>query len=163
GRERRRLLTTREPEASPFPTVRFVPPAQVRATVVVVQPSDLWLLALRVATVLLVGVALAGPRLAPRRQRVATLVATDASRAVRRRRAGRGDARDSCAVAGAHRSRPGRRRAAAAACDAAGAGVGRFGAGVAVLGTACEGGHDRRRAQRHDRRRLSLRAVVACH
>ena len=77
------FLSTREPDTDLLPTVRFMPELPLRATTVTVRFSDARLLALRVLTVLLLGVALARPVVVnPFSQPVARIVAVDASRAV---------------------------------------------------------------------------------
>ena len=55
------LLARRTPRARDLPTVRFVPERQVSAPAPTVPPSDLWLLILRVAAVMLLSVAFARP------------------------------------------------------------------------------------------------------
>lgn len=76
------LLGWRRPPAVALPTARFVPHAAVRAVSRQVRPSDLLLLALRVAALLLAGLAMARPALAPRRAGVARVIIVDASRRV---------------------------------------------------------------------------------
>lgn len=76
------LLGWRRPPAVALPTARFVPHAAVRAVSRQVRPSDLLLLALRVAALLLTGLAMARPAMAPRRAGVARVIVVDASRRV---------------------------------------------------------------------------------
>lgn len=78
------FLVTREPRTSVFPTVRFVPQAQVRSFSLALKLTDIPLLLLRVAIVLLIGAALAQPRIPPISKDVTRIVAVDVSRAVRK-------------------------------------------------------------------------------
>jgi hypothetical protein len=73
------LLVLRPPPASRLPTARFVPagPSVVRRRET--WPQDRKLLALRIATILLAGLAFAGPALGARRVRAARIVAMDLS------------------------------------------------------------------------------------
>ena len=75
------FIVTRQPTSSPLPTVRFVPRGTVRV-VTVERPRDLLLLLLRVALVLLIGLAFSQPVLVPERRPVARIVLADVSRAV---------------------------------------------------------------------------------
>ena len=77
------LLAWRRPPALALPTARFIPDRPARAVSRAVRPSDLALLALRMAIVMLVGAAFAGPVRTPARRAVARVVAADLSRAVR--------------------------------------------------------------------------------
>jgi hypothetical protein len=61
------FLARREPKPRPFPTARFVPERPARAPAVARRPSDLVLMALRVAAVVLLVVAFARPTLETRR------------------------------------------------------------------------------------------------
>lgn len=72
------LLNRQRVRERPFPTARFVPDASVRSVSRTLQPTDVALLLLRVATVLLVGLALARPAGTPPR-RTATIVLADRS------------------------------------------------------------------------------------
>ena len=74
------LLAWRRPPESPLPTARFAPEQPIRMVSRAVRPADLGLLALRVLLVLLVGLALAGPILAPRREGAARVLVVDRSR-----------------------------------------------------------------------------------
>ena len=76
------LLAWRRPHPTPLPTARFAPPSAVRALSRDLRLSDALLLALRVLALLLAGVALARPSLAPRRAGAARVVVIDASRRV---------------------------------------------------------------------------------
>lgn len=76
------FLVTEQPKSDVLPTVRFFPDVVARSTSVTLQPSDLWLLLLRVLMILLVGAAFAQPRLTLGHQPVARVVAVDLSRAV---------------------------------------------------------------------------------
>ena len=78
------FLITREPRTDIFPTVRFVPQAKVRSTAVAVKFTDIPLLMLRVAAIVLIGLALAQPHIAVSVKRVARIVMVDTSRAVER-------------------------------------------------------------------------------
>ena len=81
------LLAWRRPPETPLPTARFAPERPIRMVSRAVKPTDLGLLALRVMLVMLVGLALAGPRLTPRRDGTARVFVVDRSR-----HAGAGDA-----------------------------------------------------------------------
>jgi hypothetical protein len=76
------LLVTQQPKSDVLPTVRFFPDVVARSTSVTIRPSDLWLLLLRVLTILLIGAAFAQPQLRPDHRSVARIVAADLSRAV---------------------------------------------------------------------------------
>jgi hypothetical protein len=76
------LIARQRPRAAPFPTARFIPDRQVRAPSRSVWPTDLALLALRLAIVLLIAGALARPVLTKNRQGVARVILVDGSRAV---------------------------------------------------------------------------------
>lgn len=54
------FLSVRRPPVLMLPTMRFLPDKPVRAVSRSARPSDLWLLLLRVAALLLIGIALAG-------------------------------------------------------------------------------------------------------
>ena len=73
------FIVMREPPGGQLPTARFVPagPSIVRSFTSV--PTDPWLLAVRVAAVLLIGLAFARPRLPHRRAPVAPIGAGDGS------------------------------------------------------------------------------------
>ena len=76
------LLVTQQPKSDVLPTVRFFPDVVARSTSITIRPSDLWLLLLRVLTILLIGAAFAQPQLKPDHRSVTRLVAVDLSRAV---------------------------------------------------------------------------------
>ncbi len=76
------FLSTREPDTDLLPTVRFVPRVPVQATTITLRFSDLWLLALRVLLILLLGAALARPLIHPFAQPVSRITVVDVSRAV---------------------------------------------------------------------------------
>lgn len=78
------FLETRDPRTSVFPTVRFVPQAQVRSFAPVLRLTDVLLLLLRVAIVLLLGAALAQPHVPLISKEVARIVVVDVSRAVKK-------------------------------------------------------------------------------
>lgn len=71
------LLARRRPHPMMLPTARFVPEAAVRAPAFHRRPSDLLLLALRVAALLLLGAALARPEITGPRRPVAALTIGD--------------------------------------------------------------------------------------
>ena len=73
------LLAWRKPPASPLPTARFAPDAPVRTISAAVRPSDLVLLAIRVLVILLVSVALAGPRFVSRARGLGRVIVVDRS------------------------------------------------------------------------------------
>ena len=77
------LLVLRPPPASRLPTARFVPPAPSMVRRLETWPRDRALLALRVATILLAGLAFAGPALSARPTRGTRLIAVDSSGASR--------------------------------------------------------------------------------
>ena len=74
------LLAWRRPPESPLPTARFAPERPVRMVSRAVRPADLALLALRVAIIVLVGVALARPTFSAERNGTARVVVVDRSR-----------------------------------------------------------------------------------
>src|SRR5215218_4556061 len=74
------LLAWRRPPESPLPTARFAPERPVRMVSRAVRLADLALLALRVAIIMLVGVALARPTFSAQRNGVARVVVVDRSR-----------------------------------------------------------------------------------
>ena len=76
------FLVTEQPKSDVLPTVRFFPDVVARSTSVTLRPSDLWLLLLRVLTILLIGAAFAQPRFTPGHHPVARIVVVDLSRAV---------------------------------------------------------------------------------
>jgi hypothetical protein len=78
------LLVLRPPPAARLPTARFVPPAASLVRRWETWPRDRALLALRVATILLAGLAFAGPALSARRARGTRLIAFDSSSTVAR-------------------------------------------------------------------------------
>src|SRR5262245_25335862 len=73
------LLAWRRPPETPLPTARFAPERPIRMVSRAVRPADLLLLGIRVALVLLVGVALAGPRVEQRKTGTARVVVADRS------------------------------------------------------------------------------------
>lgn len=75
------LLVLRPPPAWRLPTARFVPPAASLVRRRETWPQDRALLALRVATILLAGLAFAGPALSARPARGTRIVAVDTSAA----------------------------------------------------------------------------------
>ena len=85
------FIVTREPDQLALPTARFAPERTIQARARAFEPRDLLLLLTRVALVLAVGAALAGPVIAPPRRDVIRIVMLDRSRAV----ASPGEAADS--------------------------------------------------------------------
>jgi aerotolerance regulator-like protein len=85
------FIVTREPDQLELPTARFAPERTIQARARRFEPRDLLLLLVRVALVLAVGAALAGPVIAPPRREVVRIVMLDRSRAV----ASPGEAADS--------------------------------------------------------------------
>ena len=73
------LLAWRRPPATPLPTARFAPDVPVRTVSRALRPSDLALLALRVALLLLVGAALGRPTLRSRQAGTGRVVVVDQS------------------------------------------------------------------------------------
>ncbi|HJU66368.1 MAG TPA: BatA domain-containing protein, partial [Gemmatimonadaceae bacterium] len=88
------LLARQRPRVAPLPTARFVPERPAVAPSRSRRPTDLLLLAMRVAAVLLAGTAFARPHLGGERRAVARVVLLDLSRAV----ASLDEARDSAAA-----------------------------------------------------------------
>lgn len=78
------FLVTSEPRTDIFPTVRFLPQAKARSTVVAIKFTDIPLLMLRVTAILLIGIALSQPHIAVTMKKVARIVMVDTSRAVER-------------------------------------------------------------------------------
>ena len=76
------FIVTREPDQLELPTARFAPERTIQARARQFEPRDLVLLAIRVALVLAVGAALAGPLIAPPRRDLVRIVMLDRSRAV---------------------------------------------------------------------------------
>ena len=85
------FIVTREPDQLELPTARFAPERIIQARARRFEPRDLLLLLIRVALVLVVGGALAGPVIAPSRRDAIRIVMLDRSRAV----ASPGEAADS--------------------------------------------------------------------
>ena len=83
------LITTQRPPPSIFPTARFVPQSDARATSRAARPTDLLLLLLRCAALLLLGAAFAGPVRHARGTSLARVLVVDRSRSAL------ADARDS--------------------------------------------------------------------
>lgn len=76
------LLAWRRPTPVSFPTARFIPPSAVRAVSRAIRPTDVVLMCVRVAALLLAGVALARPVVAPVRRGTARVMVVDVSRRV---------------------------------------------------------------------------------
>jgi hypothetical protein len=77
------FLARARPRQEPFPTARFIPDTtQVHSPSRSRRPRDVLLLLLRVATILLAGLAVAGPRRSVARSHVPRVVVLDRSRAV---------------------------------------------------------------------------------
>ena len=73
------FLVAEQPRAGMLPTVRFFPDVDVRSTKLAVRLSDVLLMLIRVATLLLIGAALGQPRLKPARSAVVRILALDVS------------------------------------------------------------------------------------
>lgn len=76
------FIVTRDPDQLELPTARFAPERAIQARARRFEPRDLLLLLIRVALVLAVGAALAGPVIAPPRRDIVRIVMLDRSRAV---------------------------------------------------------------------------------
>jgi len=87
------ILASRNPRVTPLPTARFVPDVPLRATARALRLSDVLLMLLRVAAVMLVGLAFARPVLTRARRAIGRVVIVDASRSL----ASPGEAVDSVA------------------------------------------------------------------
>ncbi len=74
------LITTQRPPASVLPTARFIPAGDARASSRAARPTDLVLLALRCAALLLLGAAFAGPVTRPGGTSLARVIVVDRSR-----------------------------------------------------------------------------------
>lgn len=74
------LLVTQQPRSEQLPTVRFVPDVPAQSTSLTIRPSDLWLMLLRIITIMLIAMAFAQPQLKPRHQTIARVTVVDASR-----------------------------------------------------------------------------------
>ena len=76
------ILASKNPRVTPLPTARFIPDVPLRATARAMRLSDVLLMLLRVAAVMLVGLALARPEVTRGRRAVGRVVLVDASRAL---------------------------------------------------------------------------------
>ena len=76
------FIVTREPDQLELPTARFAPERTIQARARRFEPRDPLLLLIRVALVLAVGAALAGPVIAPPRRDLVRILMLDRSRAV---------------------------------------------------------------------------------
>lgn len=74
------ILASKNPRVVVLPTTRFIPDVPIRATARALRLTDLLLLVLRVAVVMLVGVAVARPELTGARRNVGRVVLVDRSR-----------------------------------------------------------------------------------
>jgi len=74
------FIVSREPDLLRLPTARFAPERAIQARARALEPSDLLLLAIRVALVLAAGAALAGPVVSPPRRDLIRIVLLDRSR-----------------------------------------------------------------------------------
>lgn len=81
------ILASKHPKVSALPTTRFIPDVPRRATARALRLTDVALMLLRVAAVMLVGVAFARPELTGARRTVGRVVMADRSLANRRREA----------------------------------------------------------------------------
>jgi len=77
------FLARQRPRAVSFPTARFIPERVARAPSRAVKPSDLLLLAMRAAALVLLGAAFARPAWQPSRKGTVRVVVADRSRAVK--------------------------------------------------------------------------------
>jgi len=73
------ILASKNPRVTPLPTARFIPDLPLRATARALRLSDVLLLALRVAMVMLAGLAFARPVLTGARRAVGRVVMVDRS------------------------------------------------------------------------------------
>jgi hypothetical protein len=87
------ILASKNPRVTPLPTARFIPDVPLRATARAMRLSDVMLMLLRVAVVMLVGVAFARPEVTRGRRAIGRVVMVDASRAL----GSRSEAADSAA------------------------------------------------------------------
>ncbi len=71
------ILSSKNPRVVVLPTTRFIPDVPLRATARALRPSDVLLLVLRVAVVMLVGAAVARPELTGARRSVGRVVVVD--------------------------------------------------------------------------------------
>ena len=76
------ILASKHPRVTPLPTARFIPEVPLRATARAMRLSDVLLMLLRVAAVMLVGLAFARPEVTRGRRAVGRVVMVDASRAL---------------------------------------------------------------------------------
>src|SRR5260221_537721 len=76
------FIVTTNPNPAPLPTARFAPERPVRERSRALRFNDILLLLVRVALVLVVGAALAGPVLPPRHRALARVLVVDRSRSV---------------------------------------------------------------------------------
>jgi hypothetical protein len=81
------ILASKNPRVTPLPTARFIPDVPLRATARALRLSDVALMILRVAAVMLVGVAFARPELTGARRAVGRVVMVDRSRVADRKAA----------------------------------------------------------------------------
>jgi hypothetical protein len=81
------ILASKNPRVTPLPTARFIPDVPLRATARALRLSDVALMLLRVAAVMLVGVAFARLELTGARRAVGRVVMVDRSRLVDRKAA----------------------------------------------------------------------------
>ena len=81
------ILASKNPKVSALPTTRFIPDVPLRATARALRLTDVALMLLRVAAVMLVGVAFAQPEVTGARRTVGRVVMADRSLANRRREA----------------------------------------------------------------------------
>ncbi len=76
------FIVTTDPKTAPLPTARFAPERPVREKSRALRFNDLLLLLVRVPLILVVGAALAGPVLQPKRRALARIIVVDRSRSV---------------------------------------------------------------------------------
>ncbi|MFI5213051.1 MAG: BatA domain-containing protein [Gemmatimonadales bacterium] len=76
------FIVTTDPKTAPLPTARFAPERPVRETSRALRFNDVLLLLVRVALILVVGAALAGPVLPPRHRALVRILVVDRSSSV---------------------------------------------------------------------------------
>ncbi|HEV7705649.1 MAG TPA: BatA domain-containing protein [Gemmatimonadaceae bacterium] len=81
------ILASKNPRVTALPTTKFIPDVPLRATARALRLSDVALMLLRVAVVMLVGVAFARPEVTRGKRLVGRVVMVDRSRAVNREEA----------------------------------------------------------------------------
>ncbi len=87
------FIARSKPLAEPLPTVRFIPQRPVHARTRSIALTDLVVLLIRLAAILVIGAAVAGPAFAGPHGRIARVIAVDRSRSTENMRAGRDSVR----------------------------------------------------------------------